>query len=146
MNMPQPPQTVFNISQAARLCRVDRATLYRHIHNGKLSRLQNGNIALDELIRAGFTPHLPHDHATSNDDVKQHVATPEIDSGAVLQNEVIATLQAQLDDAKQREEKMQAHVEQLTNILENQQRLLSAGQPQREGLRDRLRRFWRGTE
>jgi len=146
MKTPQPPQTVFNISQAARLCRVDRATLYRHIRNGKLSRLQNGNIALDELIRAGFTPHLPHDDTTSDDDAMQQVATPEIDSGTVLHNEVIATLQAQLDDAKQREQQMQAHVEQLTNILENQQRLLTAGQPQREGLRDRLRRFWQGTE
>jgi len=58
MDTPQPPQTAFNISEAARLCDVDRTTLYRHIRNGKLSRLQDGDIALDELIRAGFTPHL----------------------------------------------------------------------------------------
>jgi len=145
METPQPLQTTFNLSEAAHLCSVDRATLYRRIRNGKLSRLQDGTIALDELIRAGFAPHLPHDDATPDTDAMQQVATPGIDSGTVLQKELIATLQAQLDEAKQREEKMQAHVEQLTNVLENQQRLLSAGQPQRLGLRDRLRRFWRGT-
>ena len=146
MDTPQPPQTTFSLSEAARLCDVDRTTLYRHIRNGKLSRLQDSTIALDELIRAGFTPHLPHDDATSYHDAIQQVATSEINSGTVLQNELIATLQAQLDEAKQREEKMQAHVEQLTNVLENQQRFLAAGQPQRPGLRDRLRRFWRGSE
>ena len=92
MDMPQSPQSTFTVSQAARLCGVDRTTLYRHIRSGKLSRLQDGTIALDELIRAGFTPHLPHDDATSDDDAVQQVTTPESDSGAVLQKDLIATL------------------------------------------------------
>ena len=59
----------------------------------------------------------------------------------------IATLQAQLDDAKQREQQMQGHIEQLTNILENQQRLLSAGTPApRKGFRDKLRQWWEGIQ
>ena len=129
MDMPQSPQTAFNLSEAARICSVDRTTLYRHIRNGKLSRLQDGTIALDELIRAGFSPHLPHDSATHNDDAIQQVTTPENDSGTVLQDELVTTLQTQLDDARGREKNLQAHINQLTDILENQQRLLSAGQP-----------------
>jgi len=129
MDTSQPPQTTFNVSAAARLCGVDRTTLYRHIRNGKLTRLQDGTIAIDELIRAGFSPHLPHDGATPDDDAIQQVATPENDSGTVLQDELVTTLQTQLDDARQREKNLQAHISQLTDMLENQQRLLSAGQP-----------------
>ena len=129
MEIPQPPQTTFNMSAAARICGVDRTTLYRHIRNGKLSRLQDGTIAIDELIRAGFSLHLPHDSATHNDDAIQQVATPENDSGTVLQKDLIATLQTQLDDAREREKNLQAHINQLTDVLENQQRLLTAGQP-----------------
>jgi len=147
MDTPQPPQATFNISEAARLCSVDRTTLYRHIRSGKLSRLQDGTIALDELIRAGFTPHLQHDNATSDDDAMQQVATPGIDSGTVLQNELIATLQAQLDEARQREDNLQSHIKQLTNILENQQRLLSAGTPiPRKGFRDKMRQWWEAIQ
>ncbi len=67
----------------------------------------------------------------------QQVATSENDGGTVLQDELITTLQTQLDDAKQREKNQQDHIDRLTNILENQQRLLTSGQP-RPGLWQRV--------
>jgi len=107
---------------------VSRTTLHRRVKQNSLMRNDNGTFSLDEIVRSGFTERSETRETT----VKQ----PSVQKQLEL-------LQKELDDSKEREGRLMIL---LAQEQQNMQRLLSAGQPQRLGLRDRLRRFWRGSE
>lgn len=132
---------IISVSEAAKLVKKSEVTLYRHIKQGKLSRESNGKIQISELIRVyGLL----------------HETTELQQNNTILQktdNDVIALLQAQINDLKhdlstlkaeslererqaiEREERAAKERDRLFNLLENQQQKT---EPTRGGLFSKL--------
>jgi len=135
-----------SITDAARRFKVSRATLLRRVKVGTLARNNDGTFNVNVLLDAGYvqrdsdaseTPHNAHE-------------TPHDASQDESFKGVIDLLQKQLEVSQEEKAQLLKQLDQaqalLLNEQQNIQRLLTAGQPQRPGLRDRLRRFWRGSE
>ena len=127
------------LTQAARLCNVSRNTLYRAIREGRLTRLPDSTIDTSELLRAGF------EVQQRNVQVEHEVNTVER-SVSTDKDRLIEHLERELETSKAREHDLRRLIDQEKEEKSRIMALLTAGQPQPPGLRDRLRRFWRGTE
>jgi len=125
------------LSQAARLCNVSRNTLYRAIREGRLTRLPDSTIDTSELLRAGF------EVQQRNVQVEHGVNTVER-SVSTDKDRLIEHLERELETSKAREHDLRRLVDQEKEEKSRIMALLEIGK--RPGLRDRLRRFWRGTE
>lgn len=81
---------------------ISRATVYKHIQKGKLSRLTSGKIDVSEVIRVYGEP-------------KETLSRQEVDSGdsqeKALLLEKIRLLEGQLNEAKERETWLKSQVE-----------------------------------
>lgn len=90
------------ISEIQQQWKVSRATIYKHIKKGKLSRLQSGKVDVSEVVRVYGEP-------------KETASRQEVDTGdsqeKALLLEKIRLLENQLDDAKQRESWLKSQVE-----------------------------------
>jgi len=90
------------ISDIQKQWKVSRATVYKHIKQGKLSRLQNGKVDVSEIVRVYGEP-------------KERASKQEVDNGDTQEKalllEKIRLLESQLDDAKERENWLKSQVE-----------------------------------
>ncbi len=81
---------------------ISRPTIYKHIRQGKLSRLENGKVEVSEVLRVYGEP-------------KETAARQEVDIGdsqeKALLLEKIRLLESQLNDAKERENWLKSQVE-----------------------------------
>lgn len=110
-----------NISEAARLAQKGRSTIQRYIKDGKLScgKDAQGNPVIDtaELVRVFGKLHTPE--SASN------AAESQIDT-----NQIILTLQKQLEAAKEREDWLQGQLTREQKRYEElEQRMLPAAAP-----------------
>ena len=130
--------TPLTITDAARRFNISRATLLRRVKSGALKRNDDGTFNVNVMLDAGYVqrdsdaPETPHD-ASQDESFKG----------------VIDLLQKQLEVSQEEKAQLLKQLDQaqalLLNEQQNIQRLLTAGQPQRPGLRSRLRRFWRAV-
>jgi phage terminase small subunit len=81
---------------------ISRPTIYKHIRQGKLSRLENGKVEVSEVLRVYGEP-------------KETTSRQEVDNGdsqeKTLLLEKIRLLESQLDDARERENWLKSQVE-----------------------------------
>ena len=100
-------------SDAARVIGVTRQTLYRYLHQGRISANPDGTIDTAELLRSGFEL---HDVTVTSDvtrqrhmqhDVTSHVTppvTPVTSPGETsLLHQMVTLLQRELEEARERE-------------------------------------------
>ena len=113
---------------------VSRATVYKHIKSGKLSRLENGLVDLSEVLRVYGEP----SKNTGRD--KQAIG---VDNSDTHENrmllEKIASLELQLVKAEEREEWLRGQVEtaqETIQLLEHKK--TASQQPSKKGLFGRL--------
>jgi len=131
--------TPLNITDAAMRFNVSRSTLLRRVKAGTLKRNNDSTFNVNMLLDAGYVQRdsdvsdAPHD-ASQDESLKGFID--------LLKKQ----LEASQDEKAQLLKQLDQAQALLLNEQQNMQRLLSAGQPQHLGLRDRLRRFWRGTE
>ena len=159
METPAQPSHI-TIVEATRLFDVSRATLERRIKSGILQRLEDKTISVDKLDslfsrrQPDVSPDTSSDTSSTPSDVPD--ASSDVSPEMIHIQELVDTLRTELDASKDREQKAQEDKTQLLKQLDqaqalllneqqNIQRLLTAGQPRREGIRDRLQRLWHGT-
>ncbi len=90
------------ISDIQQQWNISRATVYKHIKQGKLSRLQNGKIDVSEVVRVYGEP--------KETQTRQEVDTVDSQEKSLLL-EKIRLLESQLDDARERESWLKSQVE-----------------------------------
>ena len=116
-----------SISEAARLTKRSRTTIYRYRDEGKLSITSDhqGNPLIDtsELLRV-FGEMSLNNEEQSGEQHDEHHVTPEYDTVHPSKNaentllkESIRKLEAELEAAKQREIWLQGQMERLTTML-----------------------------
>lgn len=111
--------TKYSVSDAAILYKKSRATIYKDIKNGILSRDHDGVIDFSELLRAYGEP-FGRIHKKRIDTYPiQNKNTPEYTDNTVseLKNQ-IAFLKAQLEKAEDRESKANARIDTLLTLIE----------------------------
>jgi len=113
---------------------ISRATVYKHIKAGKLSRLPNGQVDLAEVLRVYGEP----SKNTGRD--KQAIGVDKSDTQENrLLLEKIASLELQLVKAEEREEWLRGQVEtaqETIQLLEHKK--TASPQPSKKGLFGRL--------
>jgi hypothetical protein len=121
-------------SEAARLIGVVRQTIYDYIKQGRISAGSDGLIDTSELIRAGFTLHLPdsqqdvgNGHETTANPTGSDIQTGPQDLVPIskvieLYEQRITSLEQELADAKKREEDTVQREQRLLTMLEQEQR------------------------
>ena len=82
--------------------KISRPTVYKHIRQGKLSRLANGKVDVSEVVRVYGEP--------KETQTRQEIDTVDSQEKALLL-EKIRLLQRQLDDARERESWLKSQVE-----------------------------------
>lgn len=114
-----------SISDIQKRWKVSRATVYKHMKQGKLSRLQSGKVDVSEVVRVYGEP--------KETQTRQEVDTVDSQEKALLL-EKIRLLESQLDDAKERESWLKSQVETAQTTI----KLLEYRQPvqseKRQGL------------
>ena len=120
---------------------VSRATVYKHIKSGKLSRLENGLVDVAEVLRVYGEP---------NKNTGRDKPVTAIDNGDTQENrlllEKIAFLEAQLVKAEEREERLRESEDWFKRHLEKAQETIqllehkktASPQPSKKGLFGRL--------
>ena len=111
--------TKYSVSDAAALYKKSRATLYKDIKNGVLSRDHDGSIDFSELLRVYGEPfstkHLKHDNTSSI----QEPNTPEYTENTVIElKNQIDFLKKQLEKAEDREAKANSRIDTLLTLIE----------------------------
>ena len=81
---------------------ISRPTIYKHIRQGKLSRLENGKVDVSEVLRVYGEP--------QETQTRQEIDTLDSQEKALLL-EKIRLLESQLDDAREREGWLKSQVE-----------------------------------
>lgn len=81
---------------------ISRPTIYKHIRQGKLSRLENGKVEVSEVLRVYGEP--------KETQARQEIDTADSQEKALLL-EKIRLLESQLDDARERESWLKSQVE-----------------------------------
>jgi hypothetical protein len=108
---------------------ISRPTIYKHIRQGKLSRLENGKVDVSEVLRVYGEP--------QETQTRQEIDTLDSQEKALLL-EKIRLLESQLDDAKERESWLKSQVETAQSTI----KLLEYRQPaqpeKRKGLLARV--------
>lgn len=104
---------------------ISRPTIYKHIRQGKLSRLENGKVDVSEVLRVYGEP--------KETQTRQEIDTVDSQEKALLL-EKIRLLESQLDDARERESWLKSQVETAQTTI----KLLEYRQPvqseKRQGL------------
>lgn len=115
MNTP----TKLSISDAALLYKKSRATIYKDIKNGNLSRDTSGEIDFSELIRVYGEPKKPKTRKRIEDNTIQNTKTSEYNENTIqeLKNQ-IHFLKQQLEKAEEREEKANTRIDTLLTLIE----------------------------
>jgi len=113
---------------------VSRATVYKHIKSGKLSRLADGLVDLSEVLRVYGEPKKN----TGRDN--QEIAVDNVDSQEnKLLLDKIAFLESQLVQAEKREDWLKSQVEKAQETIQLLEHKKTASpQPSKKGLFGRL--------
>ncbi|KCZ27714.1 hypothetical protein J812_4337 [Acinetobacter baumannii 25977_9] len=111
--------TKYSVSDAATLYKKSRATLYKDIKNGVLSRDHDGSIDFSELLRVYGEP-FSGKHAKRIDASPiQNQNTPEYTDKTVIElKSQIDFLKKQLEKAEDRESKANARIDTLLTLIE----------------------------
>ena len=123
------------LTEASRITGAARSTLYRAIHEGRLTREPDGTVDTAELLRAGFALQRATSDSSGED-------TPAL----LYLERLVATLERELEAAKAREATLLEREAKLLTLLRTQQethqRLLEQGRPL-QGFWARLVAPWR---
>ena len=111
--------TKHSVSDAAALYKKSRATLYKDIKNGVLSRDHDGYIDFSELLRVYGEPFDTKHSKRIDTSPIQNVNTPEYSEDTVkeLRNQ-IDFLKKQLEKAEDRESQANARIDTLLTLIE----------------------------
>jgi hypothetical protein len=111
--------TKYSVSDAATLYKKSRATLYKDIKNGVLSRDHDGFIDFSELLRVYGEPFSGKQSKRIDTSSVQNTDTPEyIDNTVVELKNQIDFLKKQLEKAEDREAKANARIDTLLTLIE----------------------------
>ena len=111
--------TKYSVSDAATLYKKSRATLYKDIKNGVLSRDHDGSIDFSELLRVYGEPFGGNHSKRIDTSSIQNQNTPEyIDKTVVELKSQIDFLKKQLEKAEDRESKANARIDTLLTLIE----------------------------
>ena len=111
--------TKYSVSDAATLYKKSRATLYKDIKNGVLSRDHDGCIDFSELLRVYGEPFGAKQAKRIDTSSIQNQNTPEyIDKTVVELKSQIDFLKKQLEKAEDRESKANARIDTLLTLIE----------------------------
>ena len=109
---------------------ISRATVYKHIKAGKLSRLPNGQVDLAEVLRVYGEP------SKNTGRYKKTSAVESQDNTLLI--EKIAFLELQLAQAEKREEWLRGQVETAQETIKLLEHKQTSAQPGKKGLLGRL--------
>ncbi len=111
--------TKYSVSDAATLYKKSRATLYKDIKNGVLSRDHDGFIDFSELLRVYGEPFNGKQSKRIDTSKIQNLDTSEyIDKTVVELKNQIDFLKKQLEKAEDRENKANARIDTLLTLIE----------------------------
>ena len=111
--------TKYSVSDAATLYKKSRATLYKDIKNGVLSRDPDGSIDFSELLRVYGEPFNGKQSKRIDTSPIQNLDTSEyIDKTVVELKNQIDFLKKQLEKAEDREAKANARIDTLLTLIE----------------------------
>ncbi|MEB3768392.1 plasmid replication DNA-binding protein [Acinetobacter sp. MD2] len=111
--------TKYSVSDAATLYKKSRATLYKDIKNGTLSRDHDGFIDLSELLRVYGEPFGTKQSKRIDTPSIQNQNTSEYTDKTVLElKNQIDFLKKQLEKAEDRESKANARIDTLLTLIE----------------------------
>lgn len=146
--------TKLNMSEAARAAGITRATLYRHIEKGKVSKEEDadGNpvIDLSELLRVYPNLNTDYKRDVDSEAVSKPVRDTEHDTGgtSLLQLQ-LEQVQRERDTEKERREQAEAReretkeeMQRLIGIIETQTRQLAAPKQEPTSQEPQKRGFW----
>lgn len=111
------------ISEVATLYKKSRATIYKDIKNGDLSRDSDGLIDFSELLRAYGEPNKPKTskripiHSIQNKNTHEYSSEYNENTVQELKNQ-IQFLKQQLEKAEDREQKANARIDTLLTLIE----------------------------
>ncbi|MFV5525990.1 plasmid replication DNA-binding protein [Acinetobacter variabilis] len=111
--------TKYSVSDAATLYKKSRATLYKDIKNGVLSRDHDGSIDFSELLRVYGEPFAGKHPKRLDTSPIQKTDTPEyMDNTVVELKNQIDFLKKQLEKAEDREAKANSRIDTLLTLIE----------------------------
>lgn len=111
--------TKYSVSDAATLYKKSRATLYKDIKNGVLSRDHDGFIDFSELLRVYGEPFSGKQSKRIDTPQIQNLDTPEYTDKTVIElKNQIDFLKKQLEKAEDRETKANARIDTLLTLIE----------------------------
>jgi hypothetical protein len=111
--------TKYSVSDAATLYKKSRATLYKDIKNGVLSRDHDGFIDFSELLRVYGEPFGTKHSKRIDTSSIQNVDTPEYNDNTVIElKNQIDFLKKQLEKAEDRETKANSRIDTLLTLIE----------------------------
>ena len=111
--------TKYSVSDAATLYKKSRATLYKDIKNGVLSRDPDGSIDFSELLRVYGEPFNGKQSKRIDTSPIQNLDTSEyIDKTVVELKNQIDFLKKQLEKAEDREAKANSRIDTLLTLIE----------------------------
>lgn len=111
--------TKYSVSDAATLYKKSRATLYKDIKNGVLSRDHDGFIDFSELLRVYGEPFSGKQSKRIDTSLIHNLDTPEYTDKTVVElKNQIDFLKKQLEKAEDREAKANARIDTLLTLIE----------------------------
>ena len=111
--------TKYSVSDAATLYKKSRATIYKDIKNGILSRDQDGAIDFSELLRVYGEPFNGKQSKRIEMSPIQNSNTPEYSENTVIElKNQIDFLKKQLEKAEDREAKANSRIDTLLTLIE----------------------------
>ena len=111
--------TKYSVSDAATLYKKSRATIYKDIKNGILSRDHDGAIDFSELLRVYGEPFGGKHSKRLDTPAIQNTNTPEYNENTVVElKNQIDFLKKQLEKAEDRETKANARIDTLLTLIE----------------------------
>lgn len=111
--------TKYSVSDAATLYKKSRATLYKDIKNGVLSRDHDGFIDFSELLRVYGEPFGAKHSKRIDTSSIQNINTPEYSDNTVIElKNQIDFLKKQLEKAEDRETKANSRIDTLLTLIE----------------------------
>ncbi|SEM33985.1 plasmid replication DNA-binding protein [Acinetobacter sp. DSM 11652] len=111
--------TKYSVSDAAALYKKSRATLYKDIKNGVLSRDHDGYIDFSELLRVYGEPFNTKQSKRIDTSAIQNPNTPEYTDQTIIElKNQIDFLKKQLEKAEDREAKANSRIDTLLTLIE----------------------------
>ncbi|UDM39672.1 plasmid replication DNA-binding protein (plasmid) [Acinetobacter haemolyticus] len=111
--------TKYSVSDAATLYKKSRATIYKDIKNGILSRDNDGAIDFSELLRVYGEPFSGKQSKRIDTSPIQNLDTPEYTDKTVVElKNQIDFLKKQLEKAEDREAKANSRIDTLLTLIE----------------------------